>query len=93
MTGGQPKISAGRLLSGMSRDGQPTMESGEPRVSALSSESRPLMLLLLRLFRLLPPANAGMCFFSHLLAPLPLEKAEEPFALHQPPVITRLTPE
>ena len=53
------------------RSGQPTIESGEPRVSALSSESSPLMLLLLRLFLLLPPANAGMCFFSHLLAPLP----------------------
>ena len=64
------------------RSGQPTMESGEPRVSALSSESRPLMLLLLKLFLLPPPANAGMCFFSHLLAPLPLEKPEELFPLH-----------
>ena len=57
------------------RSGQTTMESGEPRVSALSSESRPLMLLLLRLFRLPPPAKAGMCFFSHLLAPLPLAES------------------
>ena len=40
------------------------------------------MLLLLKLFLLPPPANAGMCFFSHLLAPLPLEKPEELFPLH-----------
>ena len=73
------------------RGGPPTMESGEPRVSALSSESTPLMLLRLRLFLLLLPANTGMCFFSHLLAPLLLENAEELLPLHKTLAITCLT--
>lgn len=56
------------------------MERGEPLVSTLSSDSRPLMDLLLRWFLLLPP---NRCFFSQPPGPLLLDREELLFRLHK----------